>query len=82
MVNKSAEADWRATKMLFDMMKEGEQKAGTATPPEPAKLTPAHKEVVEQFMRDCAGRSRPGRRPPPIRPVDRTSRPHQCRWLR
>src|SRR5271169_3279659 len=37
MVDKSAEADLRATKMLFDMMKEVEQKAGTA-PPEPAKL--------------------------------------------
>jgi len=33
MVNKSAEADLRATKMLFDMMKEVEQKAGTAVPP-------------------------------------------------
>jgi uncharacterized protein (UPF0216 family) len=38
MVNKSAKADLRAIKMLFDMMKEVEQKAGVATP-EPAKLT-------------------------------------------
>jgi len=30
MVNKSAGADLRATKMLFDMLKEVEQKAGTA----------------------------------------------------
>ena len=50
MVNKSAEADLRATKMLFDMMKEVEQKAGRASPPEPAKLTPADREVVEQFI--------------------------------
>ena len=50
MVNKSAEADLRATKMLFDMMKEVEQKAATAPPPEPAKLTPADREVVEQFI--------------------------------
>src|SRR6516165_6064134 len=36
MVNESAGANLRATKMLFDMMKEVEQKAGTAGPPEPA----------------------------------------------
>jgi hypothetical protein len=30
MVNKSAKADLRATKMLFNMMKEVEQKAGVA----------------------------------------------------
>jgi hypothetical protein len=35
MVNESAKANLRATKMLFDMMKEVEQKAGDA-PPEPA----------------------------------------------
>jgi hypothetical protein len=34
MVNESAKANLRATKMLFDMMKEVEQKAGDA-PPEP-----------------------------------------------
>jgi hypothetical protein len=50
MVNKSAEADLRATKMLFDMMKEVEQKAGTAAPPEPAKLTAPDREVVELFV--------------------------------
>ena len=32
MVNESASANLRATKMLFDMMKEVEQKAGAATP--------------------------------------------------
>jgi hypothetical protein len=50
MVNKSAEADLRATKMLFDMMKEVEQKAGAAAPPEPAKLSATDREVVELFV--------------------------------
>jgi Family of unknown function (DUF5681) len=49
MVNKSAEADLRATKMLFDMLKEVEQKAGTA-PAEPAKLSAPDREVVELFV--------------------------------
>jgi hypothetical protein len=49
MVNKSAKADLRATKMLFDMMKEVQQKAGAA-PPEPAKLTAPDREVVELFV--------------------------------
>jgi hypothetical protein len=39
LVNKSAGADLRATKMLIDMMKEIEKKAGAAPPPEPAPLT-------------------------------------------
>jgi len=50
MVNKSAKADLRATKMLFDMMKEVEQKAGAAAPAEPAKLTAPDREVVELFV--------------------------------
>jgi Family of unknown function (DUF5681) len=50
MVNKSAKADLRATKMLFDMMKEVEQKAGAAAPPEPPKLTASDREVVELFI--------------------------------
>jgi hypothetical protein len=49
MVNKSAEADLRATKMLFDMLKEVEQKAGAA-PVEPPKLTAPDREVVELFV--------------------------------
>jgi hypothetical protein len=49
MVNKSAKADLRATKMLFDMMKEVDQKAG-AVAPEPAKLTAPDREVVELFV--------------------------------
>ena len=50
MVNESARANLRATKMLFDMMKEVEQKAGAAAPPEPTKLTATDREVVELFV--------------------------------
>ena len=50
MVDKSADADLRATKMLFDMLKEVEEKAGTASPPEPAQLTAPDREVVELFV--------------------------------
>jgi hypothetical protein len=49
MVDKSAEADLRATKMLFDMLKEVEEKAGAA-PAEPPKLTAPDREVVELFV--------------------------------
>jgi Family of unknown function (DUF5681) len=49
MVDKSAEADLRATKMLFDMLKEVEGKAGAA-PAEPPKLTSPDREVVELFV--------------------------------
>ena len=50
MVDKSADADLRATKMLFDMLKEVEEKAGTVSPPEPAALTAPDREVVELFV--------------------------------
>jgi len=50
MVNESASANLRATKMLFDMMKEVEQKVGAAAPPEPAKLSAPDREVVELFI--------------------------------
>ena len=50
MVNKSAEADLRATKMLFDMLKEVEQKAGAVAPAESAKLAATDREVVELFV--------------------------------
>ena len=50
MVNKSPKADLRATKMLFDVMKEVEQKAGAAAPFEAAKLTAPDREVVELFV--------------------------------
>src|SRR6516165_12712070 len=50
MVNESAGANLRATKMLFDMLKEVEQKVGAAAPPEPAKLSAPDREVVELFI--------------------------------
>jgi hypothetical protein len=51
MVDKSANADLRATKMLLEMMKDVEHKAGdTAPPPEPRRLAAADKEVVQQFV--------------------------------
>src|SRR5262249_4476461 len=50
MVDKSAEADLRATKMLFDMLKEVEEMAGTISPPEPPKLAAPDREVVELFV--------------------------------
>ena len=50
LVNKSASADLRATKMLIDMMKDIEKKAGVAAPPEPAPLSAADEEVVANFV--------------------------------
>src|SRR2546423_5905109 len=46
MVDKSARADLRATKMLIDMMKEVEKRAGVAAPP----LAEADQEVVQTLM--------------------------------
>ena len=50
MVNELAGANLRATKMLFDMMKEVEQKAGTAALPEPPKLTATDREIIDLFV--------------------------------
>ena len=51
LVNKSTTADLRATKMLFDMIKDAEHKAGiVAPPPEPRRLDPADKEVLQLFV--------------------------------
>ena len=51
MVDKSASADLRATKMLIDMMKDVEHKAGdSARPPEPRRLAAADREVVQLFV--------------------------------
>jgi hypothetical protein len=51
MVDRSASADLRATKMLIDMMKDVEHKAGDpAPPPEPRRLAAADKEVVQQLV--------------------------------
>ena len=50
LVNKSDTSDLRATKMLIDMLKEVDEKAGPAALREGAILSPADREVVEQFI--------------------------------
>ena len=51
LVNKSATADLRATKMLFDMIKEIEQKASVTSPaPEPRRFDAADEEVMQNFV--------------------------------
>ena len=51
LVNKSATADLRATKMLFDMIKDVEQKASVTSPvPEPRRPDAADQEVVQNFV--------------------------------
>jgi hypothetical protein len=50
LVNKSAAADLRATKMLVDMLKDAEKKAGVVRPPQPAPFTPADEEVMATFI--------------------------------
>jgi Family of unknown function (DUF5681) len=51
LVNKSTTADLRATKMLFDLMKDAEHKSGAASPPpEPRPLDAADKEVLRLFI--------------------------------
>ena len=51
MVDKSTTADLRATKMLIDLMKDAEQKAGIASPlPEPRAFSEADKEVMQHFV--------------------------------
>ena len=51
LVNKSTGADLRATKMLIDMLKGVEQKAGVASaPPAPPPLTEADEQVAEQLV--------------------------------
>jgi hypothetical protein len=59
MVNNSAKADLRATKMPFDIIKKVEQKTGATAPP---KLTPADKEDVEQIIARLAPADRGGGR--------------------
>ena len=56
MVDKSASADLRATKMLIDMMKEAEKKARvSAPPPEPRRLDETDEEVVQQLVARLRG---------------------------
>ena len=55
MVNKSAGADLRATKMLIDMMKDIERKAGVAAPPEPRRFAPADEQVIKHMVARIRG---------------------------
>ena len=80
MVDKSASADLRATKMLIDMMKDVEHKAvGDAAPPEPRRPAAAEKEVVQlfvarlrrQILQEIEGRTRQGLPLCPENKVDR-----------
>ena len=51
LINQSASADLRATKMLLDMIKDAEKQAAVAPPPEPAAwFTKADEEVVETLI--------------------------------
>ena len=50
LVNESTRANLRATKMLTDMLKDAEKKAGAAPPPEPAPFTAADEEVMATFV--------------------------------
>jgi len=50
LVDKSAAADLRATKMLLDVLKDIEKQAGKAPAPQPAPFTPADEEVIETLF--------------------------------
>lgn len=50
LVDKSAGADLRATKMLIDMLKDIEKRAGAKPPPEASRFTAADEEVVENLL--------------------------------
>jgi hypothetical protein len=50
LVDKSTGADLRATKMLIDMLKDIERRAGVAPPREAPQFTPADEEVVENLL--------------------------------
>jgi Family of unknown function (DUF5681) len=50
LVDKSAGADLRATKMLLDILKDIEKQARPAPPPEPAPFTEADEEVVQNLF--------------------------------
>src|SRR6516162_9593437 len=50
LVDKSAGADLRATKMLIDLLKDIEKRAGTAPAPEESPSTAADEEVVDNLL--------------------------------
>jgi hypothetical protein len=55
MVNNAAGADLRATKMLIDMMKDIERKAGVAAPPEPRRFALADEQVIKHMLERIRG---------------------------
>ena len=55
MVNNAAGADLRATKILIDMMKDIERKAGVAAPPEPRRFAPADEQVIKGVVERIPG---------------------------
>jgi hypothetical protein len=50
LINKSATADLRATKMLLDMIKDAEKQTAATPPPEKPWFTAADEEVVDQLI--------------------------------
>jgi hypothetical protein len=51
LINKSATADLRATKMLLDIIRDAEKQAGASPPLEASRrFTPADEEVVAQLI--------------------------------
>jgi hypothetical protein len=51
LINKSATANLRATKMLVDLIKDAEKQTAAATAPEPSpRATAADEQVVEQLI--------------------------------
>src|SRR6516162_1806998 len=50
LVDKSTGADLRATKMLIDLLKDIEKRAGTAPAPEESPSTAADEEVVDNLL--------------------------------
>ena len=55
LVNESAGANLRATKMLIDMMKDVEKKTGAEPPPEPHRFAPADEEVIKTVVERIRG---------------------------
>ena len=55
MVNESAGANLRATKMLIDMMKDIEKKTSAEPPPEAHRFAPADEEVIKGVVARIRG---------------------------
>jgi hypothetical protein len=55
LVNESAGANLRATKMLIDMLKDIEKKAGAEPPPETPRFTQADEEVIKGAVQRIRG---------------------------